>query len=65
MNRGLFCGRDAIKLNDSFYDLQFVKQVFNETNKIQEMNILALYDDGIVLTLPEGAIVHGVSSKTG
>lgn len=54
-----------IKLSDSFYELQFVKQVFNDSNKVPELNVFALYDEGIELTLPEGAIVHGVSSRTG
>ena len=66
-NRGLFCGRDNIKLAASFHQLGFVKELYSaypEGTKLNELNVNSIYDIGMNLILPPGGITHGTSTRT-
>lgn len=72
LSRGLFCGRDVVKLNDSFYNLGYVKEILQPEDsipahfiKIPELIVNANYDLMTDLILPKTAKVHGVSARSG
>ena len=67
-NRGLFCGRDNIKLLDSFHSLPFVKDLYKAYNstgvKLTELNVNSIYEIGINHNLPPNGVSHGFSTRT-
>ena len=66
-NRGLFCGRDNIKLSESFQTLEFVKEIYKPYpagTRLTELNVNSIYDIGLNLTLPPNGVSHGYSTRT-
>jgi hypothetical protein len=61
----LFCGRDQIKMNPSFFQLECAKKVFEgHSATLKEINVYSVYETFMELTLPPEAVVHGVSTRT-
>ena len=60
-----------ITLSDSFFELPFVKDVIMEHSingskiKFPELIVHSVYEENFELTVPAGAIVHGISKRTG
>ena len=68
-NKPLFCGKETIRLNQSFYDLPFVKEVVGENLDEEQVEIMnnfhcnAVHGDHVV-TVPDEAVIHGSSDRT-
>lgn len=67
-NRPLFCGKEEVKLNQSFFDLPFVKSALRYIHKdeLETFNTLivnAVHGDHVIC-VPDGAVVHGSSERT-
>jgi hypothetical protein len=57
LNRGLFCGKDVIKLNESFYQLGYVKEILTPPSggspvRIPKLIVYGVYDLTSELILP-------------
>jgi hypothetical protein len=51
LNRGIFCGKDVISIDPSFYELPFVKETMKDI-QVKELNVYAVYEDFLDLNLP-------------
>lgn len=64
--KGLLCGKDTIRIKESFYQLDYVAKVFGKFSvRLQDINVYSVYETGLELTLPAEGIIHGVSSRSG
>lgn len=60
-----FIGIDEIELNESFYELSYVKKALlaSPENDLKYLRLLKSHNDAVV-ELPESAVVHGTSDRT-